>query len=73
MPIKITLHAEIILPDYWGTKDDLDDIALQPDGSYDLGAFAAFLNEDWTSVLEPLFVDGGPMRGLLKAVEWVKT
>jgi hypothetical protein len=65
MLLHVVLHAEMDIGDWWATKEDLDSIALNEDGTYNLEALAELFGEDWTSFLEPL------IPALLKSAVWV--
>ncbi len=73
MPLKIVLHAEIMLPSIWGSKQDWDDVALREDGTYDLDFVAELLDEDPLAAIEAVGTPGasGVMGRLLRSAEWV--
>ena len=59
MPIKVILAHEVILPDIWGTKEEVANITLQ--------AWKDVLAEDFLGFLEGV----GGIDGLVVGVEWV--
>ena len=56
MPIKITIHKELILPKYWVNDEDYLEMGGTKEDLIEL------LNEDWTAFLE----DCGNLDGLIQ-------
>jgi len=63
MPIKITIHKEIILNSIWCNDEEFAD---NYDG--DIDEFCEFIEEDLSSFIE----ECGGIRGLVQSVEVVK-
>lgn len=64
MPIKLIIHKEVILPDYWASKEEWD---MLHSGELD-GTLMDLLNEDVSSIIE----ECGGLEGLIQSMEWVE-
>jgi hypothetical protein len=62
MPVKIVLHREFILPEYWTDKRDWDDNYKD-----DREALVELLEDDEWSFFE----SAGGIDGMLQSAEWV--